>query len=178
MPALGLAQMFYPKAFAREVFAIEAETSEDVNEAVSLFEPLLGSRDLAVAVAIFSFAYTRQDKAMGVVIVSGTVLCYADAVAIYVRRGLGGVSSGHWISSLSMLTSLPEQCSSTLHWCDYLGGHWACIDVELNMLHLPGPNGRRSGNSVGSYGVILDSEAESRSDLSSPSRLASPMRGH
>jgi hypothetical protein len=84
----GLWQAVYPRHALKTIFDIDAPETTEAGKAANLLDQLLGSRDLAVAAAIFTFFYRREDRAMGIVIASGTLLCYADAAAIYVRKGL------------------------------------------------------------------------------------------
>ncbi|KAB5584743.1 hypothetical protein GE09DRAFT_1209389 [Coniochaeta sp. 2T2.1] len=85
----GVWQMAFPRHAAMTIFGFDASETTESGKFVSLLHQLLGSRDLALAATIFTFFYCRQDKAAGIVIISGTVLCYADALGIYLRKGLG-----------------------------------------------------------------------------------------
>jgi hypothetical protein len=84
----GVWQVFFPQHAAKTLFDYEAPDSTEGGRMVSLLHRLLGSRDLTLAATIFTFFSLRQERAAGIVIVSGTILCYADALAIYLRRGL------------------------------------------------------------------------------------------
>jgi hypothetical protein len=84
----GAWMALFPRHAAKTMFDYEGPESTEAGKMVTLLHQLLGSRDLTLAATIFTFLYRRQEKAAGIVIVSGTILCYADAIAIYVRRGL------------------------------------------------------------------------------------------
>jgi len=84
----GIWQVFFPRHAAKTLFEYEASESTEAGKLISVLHQLLGSRDLTLAATIFTFFSLRQERAAGIVIVSGTILCYADAVAIYLRRGL------------------------------------------------------------------------------------------
>jgi hypothetical protein len=84
----GIWQLFFPQHAAKTLFKFEARESSEASGLISVLHQLLGSRDLTLAATIFTFFSLRQERAAGIVIVSGTFLCYADAVAIYLRRGL------------------------------------------------------------------------------------------
>lgn len=84
----GLYQCLLPLDAGKRIFRIDSERSDEVQKAVELYEPLIGARDLSVAAAILAFFYSRQNREMGVVIVAGTILCYADVIALALRRGL------------------------------------------------------------------------------------------
>ncbi|OIW25970.1 hypothetical protein CONLIGDRAFT_717629 [Coniochaeta ligniaria NRRL 30616] len=83
----GVWMALFPRHAAKTIFGYEGPESTEAGKMVSLLHQLLGSRDLTLAATIFIFLYRRQEKAAGMVIVSGTTLCYADAIGIYVRRG-------------------------------------------------------------------------------------------
>jgi len=85
--AFGAFEILVPAKAMKEMFAIEPKKNPEVDETVSLVAPLLGARDLSIAAAIFVLHHAKWDRAMGVVIVSGTILCFADAVAVGYRKG-------------------------------------------------------------------------------------------
>lgn len=84
----GAWMTLFPRHAAKTIFDYEGPESTEGGKMVTLLHQLLGSRDLTLAATIFTFLYRRQEKAAGIVIVSGTILCYADAIGIYIRRGL------------------------------------------------------------------------------------------
>ncbi len=58
-----------------------------VSDAVALLLPLLGARDLTIAASLWALAYAGKWQEFGTVVVSGTILCVADTVAIWRFRG-------------------------------------------------------------------------------------------
>ena len=53
---------------------------------------LLGVRDWSISVALFWFYARREGRSMGVVVLSGMVLCVADVMVVWRRRG------GDWVA--------------------------------------------------------------------------------
>lgn len=49
--------------------------------------PLMGARDLSIFTALMVFFHNRQHSEMGVLILSGTILCAADIAAIWLWKG-------------------------------------------------------------------------------------------
>ncbi|KAH8881659.1 hypothetical protein GQ53DRAFT_832161 [Thozetella sp. PMI_491] len=84
----GTFEIVYPAKAGKEILDIPKKPSPEASEMVSLLAPLMGARDLSIAAAIFTFYAFGQGREMGVVIVAGTVLCVADAVAIGIYKGL------------------------------------------------------------------------------------------
>ncbi|KAJ2906391.1 uncharacterized protein MKZ38_001751 [Zalerion maritima] len=73
----------------------EADVGEDARksadppseEVIKAILPLVGARDLSIFAALMIFFHARQHSEMGVVILSGMVLCAADVVAIWKWKG-------------------------------------------------------------------------------------------
>jgi len=87
--ALGAFAILVPAQAAKGLLAIEPKKSAEADEAVSLVFPLLGARDVSIAAALFVLHHAKWDRAMGVLIVTGTILCAADTVAVGYRKGPG-----------------------------------------------------------------------------------------
>jgi hypothetical protein len=80
----------FPHRMVHDMLGLpEAGKSADQDMAVGLLTPLMAARDLTIATIIFTFFGTGQDWEMGLVIVSGTILCYADVLAMKGRKSLG-----------------------------------------------------------------------------------------
>ncbi|KAK5655243.1 hypothetical protein OQA88_5810 [Cercophora sp. LCS_1] len=110
--ALGLFEVLLPHRAASEFLGLPSPSSTSTSTsataqleeakgqsyAVSLLVPLLGVRDIAVAAALWTFAYQGKWKEMGTVILAGTILCAADCLVVWRQMGAG----------LSMLITLPR----------------------------------------------------------------------
>lgn len=70
---------------AAESGRTEDESKSDL--AVKTVLPLMGARDLSIFTALMIFFHRRQHSEMGVVILSGMVLCTADIVMVWARKG-------------------------------------------------------------------------------------------
>lgn len=97
---LGLLQCFVPQTTAKILFDIPTtETTPskkaDVARAnpdstvVALVTPLMGARDLTIAAALFAFSREGKTREMGTLILAGTILCVADVLAVWKRKGAG-----------------------------------------------------------------------------------------
>lgn len=84
---LGLFAIVSPLRGARILGVRSAPSSSPSSTNTVLLMRLLGARDLSIGAALFVFAYQREYKAMGSLIVSGTILCFADVVSSWVADG-------------------------------------------------------------------------------------------
>lgn len=93
---LGLFAFCLPHRAAFQYFVIQPrddDFEEDDNKvtsvtaAVSLLVPLIGARDLSIAAALWTLGYTAKWREFGTVVVAGSILCAADAIAIWKHRG-------------------------------------------------------------------------------------------
>jgi hypothetical protein len=87
---LGLFQAILPIRAASEIYDIPKHATsppDDTNEQIATLMGLIAARDLSVATMLFSFAYAGKTKEMGTVILGGTILCIADSVAVWKRKG-------------------------------------------------------------------------------------------
>lgn len=66
----------------------EPHLSPDI-AAVTLALPLLGARDLTIATALFVFSWEGKTREMGTLILAGTILCVADVITVWQRKGAG-----------------------------------------------------------------------------------------
>nr|XP_036581494.1 uncharacterized protein CTRU02_08544 [Colletotrichum truncatum]KAF6789845.1 hypothetical protein CTRU02_08544 [Colletotrichum truncatum] len=92
--ALGAIDCLIPHRAAEEFFGIEPYGS---TTAVSILMPLLGARDISIAAALFALARQHRGREMGTVILAGTILCVADVVVLWRRKGPrrgGAVAAG------------------------------------------------------------------------------------
>lgn len=60
----------------------------DAKQQVSWLMNLIAARDLSMAVILFTFAYRGKTQEMGTVILGGLIICAADTVAAWKRKGL------------------------------------------------------------------------------------------
>lgn len=84
----GTIEVLKPRMIAKHLLHIPSQPSEQADRAVSLLVPLLGARDLSIAAVIFWFHHAGRFRESGVVILAGTILCYADAFAVWSSKGL------------------------------------------------------------------------------------------
>lgn len=91
--SLGLFAILFPRRAASEFFALPEpsapgrEEDKEASATVSLVLPLLGARDLSIAAALCTFASLGKWRDFGTVVLTGTILCIADSVVIWRRRG-------------------------------------------------------------------------------------------
>ena len=85
----GVFESFLPAKAAREFFGIQPRAKAEVDDAVSVMVPLMGARDFTISAAMLTFWYYEKDWELGVVILAGSILCVADSIAIFNRRGFG-----------------------------------------------------------------------------------------
>lgn len=83
--ALGVIDCLMPHRAAEEFFGIAPGDAE--SGAVPLLLPLIGARGLSIGATLFVFARQRKYAEMGTVILAGSILCVADAVAIWRAKG-------------------------------------------------------------------------------------------
>jgi len=93
---LGLFAFCLPHRAAFQYFAIQPRDDDfedddnkvtSVTAAVSLLVPLIGARDLSIAAALWTLGYTAKWGEFGTIVVAGSILCAADAIAIWKYRG-------------------------------------------------------------------------------------------
>ena len=85
----GSLEILRPAKVITELMGIPKHPSPEATAVVSVLSPLMGSRDLAIATTIFALYHMGRDKEMGVTILAGTILGYADAMAVGIYKGLG-----------------------------------------------------------------------------------------
>ncbi|GAB1317317.1 hypothetical protein MFIFM68171_07527 [Madurella fahalii] len=85
----GAVEIWKPQIIAAHFLALPLEPSQEADRAISLLGRLLGARDLTVAALIFGFYHMAQYREMGNVIMAGTIICYADALAVWSTKGPG-----------------------------------------------------------------------------------------
>lgn len=85
--SFGALELLWPARAGRELLDIEPGQDAGADSTVALMGRLLGARDLSIAAALFALHHGRRHREMGVVIVAGTIVCLADAVAVGVRKG-------------------------------------------------------------------------------------------
>ncbi|KAM0813971.1 hypothetical protein AB5N19_13973 [Seiridium cardinale] len=61
----------------------------DSKEQVGYLMNLIAARDLSVAVILFSLAYRGKTQEMGTVILGAMIICAADTIAAWKRKGPG-----------------------------------------------------------------------------------------
>ncbi|EOO02360.1 hypothetical protein UCRPA7_2105 [Phaeoacremonium minimum UCRPA7] len=83
----GIVETLLPAQAAREFFGIQPRAKAEVDDAVSVMVPLMGARDFSLSAAMLTFWYYGKDWELGVVILAGSILCVADSIAIFNRRG-------------------------------------------------------------------------------------------
>lgn len=86
---LGLYAIVRPFPAAGNLGAPSLTPSSPNAQSMKIMTMLLGARDLSMGAALFAFAYERQWRSMGTLIVCGTLLCAADVLATW-RAGLRG----------------------------------------------------------------------------------------
>ncbi|KAK5455172.1 hypothetical protein LTS15_005892 [Exophiala xenobiotica] len=80
------------------------QTDKDKHaKAATVSMKLLGARDLSLGLAIASFGYQHNQRAMGTVILSALILCVVDVYEIWKMRGPGwgsafAVGAAIWIA--------------------------------------------------------------------------------
>ncbi len=84
----GAAEALRPRESAKHFLDIQCTPGDAADSAVAKLLPLLGARDLSIAALIFSFHRMRQDREMGMVILAGTILCYADTLVVWSAKGV------------------------------------------------------------------------------------------
>ena len=84
----GTLEALRPHESAKHFLGIRCTPGEAAHGAVAKLVPLLGARDLSIAALIFSFHRMRQDREMGMVILAGTILCYADTLVAWSAKGV------------------------------------------------------------------------------------------
>lgn len=82
----GIFEVFKPFTMVRLLMDTPPKPSRETESTISVLGPLLGARDLSIAASIFALYRMGRDREMGVVIVAGTILCYADATAIWLFK--------------------------------------------------------------------------------------------
>lgn len=83
----GVIEVLKPEVIAKHFLDLPSQPSSEADRAVSLLGRLLGARDLTIAVLVLGFQYAAKYREAGIVIVAGTILCYADALAVWSARG-------------------------------------------------------------------------------------------
>ncbi|KAL2024844.1 hypothetical protein VTK56DRAFT_5665 [Thermocarpiscus australiensis] len=83
----GAVHVLRPRTITKHLLGLPSEPSEQADRVISVMAPLLGARDITVAALIFGFHHMRKYREMGIVIVAGTILCCADAVAVWAGKG-------------------------------------------------------------------------------------------
>ena len=132
--AFGALAILVPDRAAKELLAIEPKKNPEVDDVVSVVFPLLGARDLSIAAALVVLHHARWDRAMGVVIVAGTILCAADTIAAGQRRGPRAcVSTGFSTRSTRRLTAAASQGGSARRRSVDLDHHRPGLDGALRM---------------------------------------------
>ncbi|KAF4982591.1 hypothetical protein FZEAL_1823 [Fusarium zealandicum] len=84
---LGLVAMFDPHRTA-ELFGVTAFRSSQAakSESIAAFSGLIGSRDLAIGLALFILGRKRKNNAMGTLVLSTMVISAADTYLVWLRR--------------------------------------------------------------------------------------------
>lgn len=59
----------------------------DANQQVPYLMNLIAARDMSIAAILFAFAYRGQTREMGIVILGGLIICAADTIAAWKRKG-------------------------------------------------------------------------------------------
>ncbi len=100
---LGLLSYVIPQTSGRLLFDVQASTPKQLDKrsdeprrengtesaAVALALPLLGARDLSISAALFALSWDGKPREMGTVILAGMILCVADVVTVWQRKGAG-----------------------------------------------------------------------------------------
>jgi hypothetical protein len=102
--AFGVLEMLRPSLAGEQLFSVKRGTSPAADQVIDLTMPLLGARDITLAAALFVFHHAKRDVEMGVLIVSGTILCAADVVVVAARKGLPTYVSACTVECLTRLT--------------------------------------------------------------------------
>ncbi|KAI1849083.1 hypothetical protein JX265_013098 [Neoarthrinium moseri] len=87
---LGVFQACSPVRASLEFYDIPKHVISpqvDAYEQVGILMNLIAARDVSIAAMLLSFAYAGKTKEMGTVILAGMILCAADTVAVWKRRG-------------------------------------------------------------------------------------------
>jgi len=82
----GIFEVFRPLTAVRLLMDTPPKPSRETESTISVLGPLLGARDLSIAASIFALHSMGRDREMDVVIVTGTILCYADAITIWLFK--------------------------------------------------------------------------------------------
>lgn len=106
---LGLFATLSPARAARILGVRSAPSSS--SSSTNVLIRLLGARDLSIGAALFAFSYQQEFKAMGTLIISGTILCFADVVSSWLANGPAlavpmGIGAGVWTAIGMKLVAL------------------------------------------------------------------------
>lgn len=78
---------FKPTAAEKGTLSSSRAVAKAHADATSTSMILLGARDLSIGLALLTFYYNEDSKAMGTLILSGMVLCATDVIWIWKLRG-------------------------------------------------------------------------------------------
>lgn len=87
---LGSWMLLAPRNAAERFFAPKPSSAESLHSGdLERYVPMLGARDLSMALAMGWYAYEKNWRAMGQMILAGMLLCGADAWATWNAKGAG-----------------------------------------------------------------------------------------